>query len=494
MKRALAERAKQSGLPNGSGPSMPSSETTTTSSPPHFSPPEHSSTELHGEETGHTIPSNDNNNDEISKNPLSIATKSNGPSLSSSSAPSPRTAPSPRPKKRLRDSVVKLDDQDEDDSNASAFYLRQQNRALASELRQLKYQIIRLERERDTRRSQCTLAVQNLNTLQATWSQLEDALKQDGPSGGAAAHSNDHQTSREGSSSTSAPLSTGSGTSVELVGALFHSLAELGTGTDRRRIHSENGDEMDVDVDDDDTDKETQHLEEPLPESVDDDTSEQFPTQQLDELLRITDNVAKRANALQGWIWSLLQKLEGGATEGVGVAEQVHAAQQQVAFLTAKNKTLKAKMKELARSRDELQESDRRVRRGLYRLAAGRIQLTEVLKAIVAADEDKEPPAAWIASSTTPAELGTDHTVVPNSTYGKTDEVTGDGKESTSITSAELTQLQKKVMELEQVANARDEQIKTVCIHSQIQVSFFSSHPYPSDISYFPLTAISAFS
>lgn len=480
MKRALAERAKQSGLPNGVGSSIPGSEPTTGASSP--LPSSQSVTEytaLKDAETtsSHHLP----NNDEIPRKSLSIASQGNGPSTSSTPVPSPRTAPSPRPKKRLRESVVKLEEQDEEDANASAFYLRHQNRALASELRQLKYQIHRLERERDTRRTQCSLAVQNLNTLQATWSQLEEALQLGQPP--ISAPSSDPMESSPGhpffatsSAAAAAPLSTGSGTSVELVGALFHSLAQLGnvttTTASTRRKSTENGDELHA-MSDEDEDNENIPLEEPIPEAQgQDEFSEPVHTkQQLDDLLQITNKISTRASTLQGWIWTLLQRLENGSSERVGVAEQVHAAQQQVARLKAKNMTMKEKMKELARSRDELLESDKRVRRGLYRLAAGRVQLDEVLKAIVAADEDKEMASEWMVQSqeTGIPPVGSSSALLDSVASGssllpveKTEETNLDGKESAPITSAELAHLQKKVGELEQVAKTRDERIKTV--------------------------------
>lgn len=485
MKRALAERAKQSGLPNGVGSSMPGSEPTTGTSSPlpsSQSVPEYTALKDAETTSSHHLPSND----EMPSKSLSIATKGNGPSSSSTPVPSPRTAPSPRPKKRLRESVVKLEEQDEDDSNASAFFLRHQNRALASELRQLKYQIHRLERERDTRRTQCTLAVQNLNTLQVTWSQLEDALqfgRSSTTTDSDLMELSDAHSGLASSSSRAPPLSTGSGTSVELVGALFHSLAQLGnvTTTTRRR-NTKNGDDLQSVSEEDHDEDENVHMEEPIPEDqAQDDFSESaYTNQQLDDLLQITNKISTRARTLQGWIWTLLQRLENGTTERVGVAEQVHAAQQQVARLKAKNMTMKAKMKELARSRDESQESDKRVRRGLYRLAAGRVQLNEVLKAIVAADEDKETVSDWLAPSSQDVLVppgGSSSALLDNSSslpLEKEDEANLDGKESAPITSAELLQLQKKVVELEQVAKTRDERIKTLLAEREEQMNKIS--------------------
>ena len=492
MKRALAERAKQSGLPNGVGPSVPSMEpnnnnnNSSSSSPPlTSSPPDLPRTDAK--------PEHENN-----KGPLYIAKSSSNGGLSSSSVSSPR--PSPRPKKRLRESssvAKQLEEEDVEDSNSSAFYLRHQNRALASELRQLKYQIHRLERERDVRRSQCSLAAQSVHTLQATWTQLESALQQQhhGPAAPAGSSSDvttmnaAHPTVLGSSSASAAPLSTGSGTSVELVGALLKSLAALGNTSSpkRRRIKSETGDDtMDIDnvscssssSSSSDGDPEEILSSEPVPppEGMQEDSYDLAYQQQQEDLFRISDNVAKRASTLQGWIWSLLHRCEtNGSTQESSspsaVAQEAHAAKQQVARLKAKMKTLKAQMKELTRTRDELQESDKRVRRGLYRLAAGRVQLKEVLKAIVASDEEKEAAAEWIGTATSAplVATGNDAKAAPNaeaassSSKVKTEEGAGaDGKESSSVHSAKVAQLQKRVSDLEQIASARDETIKSV--------------------------------
>lgn len=467
MKRALAERAKQSGLPNGVGPSVPTSEADHSSSnnshnfssPPLSVPsqPDLSSTASQQDGT----PGSPANNSSFSKTSISIA-KSNG----GSSSP---FVTSPRPKKRLRESIVKLDDEDEEDSNASAFYLRHQNRALASELRQMKYHLTRLERERDVRRSQCKMAAQSVHALQVTWNQLESALQH----GASKDCSNVTNASgkTDSKSSSSAPLSTGCGTSVELIGSLLNSLNELGnTCPKRRRIKL--GESMDVDTYDDSesssdddgglkkSDAPASELMPPPEGMEEDDPQHSSHPAHLDDLLQISDNVAKRASTLQDWIWSMIQRCEQSNGDiddsGSSTPAQVNAAQHQITRLKAKNKTLKAQMQELARSRDELRESDKRVRRGLYRLAAGRVELKEVLKAIVAVDEDKE--AAEV-------EATTEAPAAPTPTTKPEHEDDGDDqKEESAVDSAEVAQLQKRVSDLEQIATARDEQIKTVRI------------------------------
>eukprot|EP00980_Cylindrotheca_fusiformis_P001450 scaffold345_cov134-Cylindrotheca_fusiformis.AAC.61 len=440
MKRALAERAKQSGLPNGVGPASPSPEFPISSNDRSEGPSSGSN--------GHApVPSS-------SSAPMKIH--------SSSTTSSKPPSASPRPKKRLRESSAKLDDEEEDDSNASAFFLRHQNRALASELRMLKYQLQRLERERDYRRSQSSKAVQTLNSLQATWTQMEAALQSgqlpppadnDDLSGGSM---------EAGGHPNGARASTGSGSSVELIGALLDSLAALGATTPSKRkgrIREEG---------EDDDSSSTSEYQGTTPREF----MEEGDARQLDDLLRITDNVSKRAATLQRWIWSLLQRVKSSAGEGhSGANDSVVRLQQQVAKLKAKNKTLKAQLKEVATSRDEMTNSDKRVRRGLYRLAAGRVQLKEVLKAIVVSDEDKEAAAAWMES--TPVVPATT-TSAPTTSSAPTAE-RGNGDKSSPEDAAQIVTLTKQVADLEEVAQARDEQIRKLLSEREEQIKKINS-------------------
>jgi hypothetical protein len=422
MKRALAERAKQSGLPNGVGPEMPMTSSDRSSERPSLS------------SNGHApVPSS------------TLSTSREALKLNSSSISAPKQpSSSPRPKKRLRESAVKLDEEEEDDSNASAFYLRHQNRALASELRMLKYQQQRLEQERGYRRSQSSKAVQTLNSLQATWTQMEAALQYGQPP--------PHQIGTCGDSimatSNGARASTGSGSGVELIGALLDSLAALGATTPSKRkgrIREEG--------DDDDSSSTSEYTDVTPGEFM-----EEGDAQQLDDLLQITDNVSKRATTLQRWIWSLLQRVDAAAEGQPDAIKSAFELQQEVAQLKAKNKTLKAQLKELATSRDEMSDSDRRVRRGLYRLAAGRVKLKEVLKAIVVSDEDKEAAALWMQVAPAAPAVVTSITTAPSLALTKGE----DGDKPSPENAAQIATLTKQVTDLEQVAQSRDEQNKKV--------------------------------
>ena len=481
MKRALAERAKQSGLPNGvSSPavststtlpekSIPLSSSTSDNDPSLTSAPPPTNTDNH---TG-----NQNDDTDVSSQP-SVVQKQNLPHVmipkqeeqgpkTTPAVQSPRPSPSPRPKKRLReatgsstnnDTFKQLEEEDEDDANASAFYLKHQNRALASELRSVKYQLSRLERERDYRRLQCLDAVQSVNALHAIWSQLESALG--GDKNGNGENSNSTVTTADASL---APLSTGSGKSVELIGAFINSLYRLGTsnknrisrikgGTDdegkTNNVKEEKEDKMDVDGDD--TAMEPESMEE---------------NQALKELPRVSENIAERAAGLQSLIWSLLQKVEKAQLLNGEVSFSPASSlelEDTVTRLQAENSILQERLDELARSRDEITESDRRVRRGLYRLAAGRVNLKEVLKAVASADEDKEAAAAWMETTTGSAITGSASSSTVAVTKSAGDKVKMENDSETGASSEEVAQLNKQISDLNEVASSRNQQIQKV--------------------------------
>lgn len=407
MKRALAQRAKESGMTNGVGPSSPK-------------PPLSIKTQDRSSEGQSSV-------SDVFEKPLS-STPTSRLEAPKQSSPRPISS-SPRPKKRARESIVKLEEEGEDDSNASSFYLRHQNRALASELRMLQYELSRLERERDYRRSQCTNAVQILNSLQATWTQMESALQCGQPS---------QKVNSSINAKNDAPPSTGSGSSVELIGALLNSLAALGTTPGRKGRIRENGDEE-------------------RSAAKPSDFMDEDGIKQLDDLLRITDNVSERAQTLQKWIWAVLQDVSS-STEGrqLDLNKPGTKHDENVANLKAKNSTLKSQITELSNSRDEMSKSDKRVRRGLYRLAAGRVKLKEVLKEIVVTDEDKEAAARWMEDI--PAVP-----VTQDSTATAQASSNGVDGENEPADTAAMAALSKKVDELQAIAKTRDTEIKKVC-------------------------------
>lgn len=470
MKRALAERAKQSGIPNGVGstanrPIQEKSAPSSVAGPASNGP-------LPSASAPASAPNNTSSNSTSSAPKAPVVPKPQTPLSSqvpkkiskvsvkkpvaktktSSTMPvrSPRVASSsPRPKKRARESSVKLEDEDEDDSNATSFYLRHQNRALASELRSAKYQLTRLEREREHRRDQCLQAVENLNQVYIRWKNIEVALQNSNPT-----------TTEMDIPESDAPLSTGSGKSVEWVGALMNSLTRIGT-TIPSKATGNNGGENAKGEDD------TMNVDEEV------DAEEQAETLQdqecVNNMMNLAEKMSVRFSLLQSWISTLMQTIDNSNTPLNGQTNNGQSwsspstleLQNQVTKVEAENITLQELVKELTRSRDEMVESDRRVRRGLYRLAAGRVKLKEVLKAVANADEDKESAAAWM-ETTTPGANNAESNQSSSATAPSQDGKTEKGDEKSQVSSKEVEKLKKELADLETLATSRNEQIKKV--------------------------------
>jgi len=78
---------------------------------------------------------------------------------------------------RKRPSPAQLDEDDEDDK--SAFFLKHQNSALASELYAYRRRIYLLEREREYRRKECRAVDGLVREVGSSWRGLEGAIGQD---------------------------------------------------------------------------------------------------------------------------------------------------------------------------------------------------------------------------------------------------------------------------------------------------------------------------
>jgi len=254
-----------------------------------------------------------------------------------------------------------------------------------------------------------------------------------------------------------------------MIGAYMNSLARLGTSARSRIKGNTASDDYDYEKKrvKEDEDKMEVVGEEPQVNGNEVDGAESTEENRAaKELSRVTENIAERAAVLQSWIWSLLQKAEKANPLNNGEImppPSLMELQDTVTRLEADNTTLQERLEELSRTRDELVESDRRVRRGLYRLAAGRVQLKEVLKAVASADEDREAAAAWIeaAGSSVIAPPLTSSTSASSIAKNGSEKIKAEDDNGTAAASSEeVAQLKKQLADFNDVAKARDEQIQ----------------------------------
>lgn len=511
MKRALAERAKQSGLPNGVG--MPGSAMQEKSAPSSVAPTPNgplssASVPASGEISSNTAnrtsatpqrpvlpkPQNSLSSQPLQKIDKIQVKKPTATPRTKTAARSPRApsaSSSPRPKKRARESSVKLEEEDEDDSNAASFYLRHQNRALASELRSVKYQLTRLEREREHRRTQCLQAAQSLNALYIRWKKIEAALEH---------KRNPNIAEKIEIPSSDAPLSTGSGKSVEWIGALMNSLTRIGTtGSSRTRGNKDNKEVEEGKMEN--GERKNDKIDKDAQDEMDCEEDEEAMEDQecVNDMTNLAEKMSERFSMLQSWISTLLQNLDksnlplNGQSNGQPWSPPSKLElQNQVAQVEAENITLQEHLTELTRSRDEMVESDRRVRRGLYRLAAGRVKLKEVLKAVANADEDKESAAAWMEGNTalTGASNAGSHpsSSLPTSQGAESVKLEKDDDKSPSVSSKEVEQLKKRLADSDALATSRNEQIKkvrnVVLVYICQTIKFYEKSSYAFDATY----------
>ncbi|GAX12110.1 E3 ubiquitin-protein ligase BRE1 [Fistulifera solaris] len=272
MKRALAERAKQS-LP-----------------PPSLAEP-----------------------NKVPRLELSASAVPNDAIPSSNNAVATPTSPAKRQKR-----ITALASQVNQDD--SAFYLKHQNRALATELLSLQDTTKALEKERDYRRQECWAACQALNSLQATWTQLETALLADSVPRLALMMD------------SGAPAVTGTG-SMEWTRALAEALAGLGRTSA--------------------------------------DSTDQF----YSDLSQLSANVTARANTLQECIWKAFHSSppSNAAIENALYAKQLAESQMHSRFL-------ETQVAELTQARDQIASKERKLRRNLYRISVGILTVEQAMQ------------------------------------------------------------------------------------------------------------------
>jgi len=206
---------------------------------------------------------------------------------------------------------------------------------------------------------------------------------------------------------------------VELVGSLLDSLASLGKPA--------------VSPPDEDTPIDVQN--------------------ELRDMKRAASMISQRSVTLQKWLWTLLQRVN--TPERHDAVVQTAALEGQVAFLQSQCRDLEARIAELATTRNEAVLSDRRVRRGLYRLAAGRMKLDEVLKAV---EDDDTDGAAAIMAMEVAEEVASSEKAASSVAAASG----GDPEEGEVVDGAQVVALKKQLQDLEEIASSRESQIEQV--------------------------------
>lgn len=195
---------------------------------------------------------------------------------------------------------------------------------------------------------------------------------------------------------------------------------------------------------------------------------------QLKELEDFATNIATRASILKDGVLSLLQT--AAAAQGApnaDAASTIPLLKEKISKLEAEIISTELKLEEMANARNEAAASERRVRRGLYRLASGRMTLEEVLKAV-----EKEDNGVSFMETLAMID-GMNTKTVASSPHGPTSAVSssldgtmsspafsatlgGESKDSHTANAEEVAQLKKNLQDIQVIAETRDKMITEV--------------------------------
>ena len=318
-------------------------------------------------------------------------------------------------KKRIKD------EEEEEEDSSSAFYLKHQNRALATELKSLQFAVQQLEGERDVRRQHCHAALQAVNEIQNVWTSMEKQT--------VGSISSSSSFAAPAPTSSQDPPSTGTGESVEWTRALQNSLVALGQG----------------------------------PVDSDDLTS-------TNVLEKVVSNIAARAKVLQEWLGTVLksgtvppssQQEENGESS----EQRLHNLQREMGVVTARCTELEAQVSEMAASRLEVTSRERRVRRNVYRMAAGMLSPEQVVNTLERGEEDELEVEVQLEKQQRTVKSEPVESMPPP------DADSSNQKQADSVSSAQLEEFKSKITSLEEVVSNAESSIH------EVRRLFFSALP-----------------
>ena len=183
------------------------------------------------------------------------------------------------------------------------------------------------------------------------------------------------------------PASTGSGQNIEVTMSIIDSITNLANSPFSGSASISDTKKEDADVDMDDGDGDGDHDENCENGEYDNESEERESKREisyLNQLSQSTANFSNRCSKFQQLLLKLIKNTSASQAGGDGYTKkemvQVANFESQISKLRRTCTELELQVKELAKARDEANISERRVRRGLYRVASGRLKIGEVLK------------------------------------------------------------------------------------------------------------------
>jgi hypothetical protein len=271
---------------------------------------------------------------------------------------------------------------------------------------------------------------------------------------------------------TTTPACTGSGTDVETIDFLLRSIHSLVSNTSKLESNAEPPPDPRYHVDD--LHNFESYSEGTVKVEEDDDLLDE--KHQLKEMEEFATDIATRAALLRDGIFGLLRTTAAaqGASNG-DAASPIPLLKEKISKLESEILSTESKLEEMANARNEAAASERRVRRGLYRLATGRMTVEEVLKAVEKEDNG-------VSFSETLAMIdGMNNKNLASTPNGPTSAVISsldgtmsspafstamgaESKDSHVANAEEIVQLKKSLQDIQVIAETRDTMIKEVSV------------------------------
>ena len=267
---------------------------------------------------------------------------------------------------------------------------------------------------------------------------------------------------------TAIPSCTGSGTDVETVLSLLHSIQSLVSNTEK--IQSTEHPPQDRQYHVDEMNNFESYSKGTIKMEEDEDLLDE--RRHLQEMEVFTANIAARAAILRDGVLGLLRT--ASVSQGAPHADAAHSVpllKEHIALLESELESSESRLEEMAHARNEAAASERRVRRGLYRLASGRITMDEVLKAVEKEDNGVsfvETLAIIDGLNNRNGLLSPDgHAMVSSSDVAMSSPaystaVAGGSKDSPAANAEEVAQLKKSLQDIQVIADTRDKMIADV--------------------------------
>lgn len=195
----------------------------------------------------------------------------------------------------------------------------------------------------------------------------------------------------------------------------------------------------------------------------------------LREMEEFSTDIASRAAILRDGVLGLLRIIsaQGGSNISPSHAS-VSTLKEQIARLESELATAESKLEEMANARNEAMASERRVRRGLYRLVSSRLTLDEVLKAVEKEDngvsftETLDMIDGVNSNKTmTSSPVGTSTALVSSSDIAMSSpafsaSVNGGPKDSPAASHEEVARLKKSLQDATVISETREKRIEEV--------------------------------